>query len=140
MESKFCKYCGADPNVCVCYSSKVDNLERSKTWWKAVKEKGPPRRNDMSTKYPLAGPLNWTPEEPKETGLYLVCDPHKATLIGVVRVVFGPRGGLRPWRWLEPVRRHFSSEKDYHYARLTGPEWGNILPSLNLKDSTRGGE
>ena len=84
----------------------------------------------MTMKYPLDGPLNWTPEEPKEAGLYLVCNPRKLTLIGLVRVVFGPRGGKIRWRWVEPVKRHFYYEKHYQFARLTGPEWGNILPSV----------
>jgi len=26
---------------------------------------------------------------------------------GVISVRFGPRGGKKPWRWVEPVRRHY---------------------------------
>ena len=82
-------------------------------------------------KYPLEGPLCWTSEEPKESGLYLVCNPLKPALLGVLRVVFGPRGGKRPWRWLEPMRRHYYLEAHHLFARLTGPEWGDLLPSIN---------
>lgn len=86
-------------------------------------------------KYQLEGPLNWTPEEPKEAGLYLVCNTYRPVLLGVIRVVFGPRGGKIPWRWLEPVRRHYIHGKHNYFARLTGPEWGDLMPSLNLKEN-----
>lgn len=86
----------------------------------------------LCQRYPLEGPLNWTPEEPKEAGLYMVCDPYKPALLGIVRVVFGPRGGKVPWRWVEPVRRHYYHKKGHQFARLTGPEWGNMLPNLAL--------
>lgn len=87
--------------------------------------------------YPLDRPLNWTFGEPTKPGLYLVgapFAPEHRKLVGVVRSVFGPRGGKRRWRWVEPVWRHFRHEPYYWYAKLTGPTWDHLFPPVERSE------
>ena len=74
----------------------------------------------------------WTSEEPTEAGFYwirwrspttwvaqekmlrkifddkseMVIEYNPPRAHGVIVVRFGPKGGKRPWRWLEPIRQH----------------------------------
>lgn len=67
--------------------------------------------------------MTWTKEIPTERGLYWVRRREGAgryRLVGVAQVSTGPKGGVRPMRWLCPPHRRLGSV-DY-----LGVEWMRV--------------